>query len=110
MASSSVRIRYRRSGGIAGIELAADTTAQGLPPDQAALVDRMLVGGPSEPGADAAGRSSVGPPAADGFDYELQVDDGDRSRTFHWSDTDVPDSVRPLLDAMRARATPVRRG
>lgn len=110
MASRRVRISYRRSGGIAGIELAADTTAEDLPAEQAALADRMIAGDPSAPGGDAVPGSNAGSPRADGFDYELQLEDGDRSRTFHWSDTDVPASVRPLLDAMHARATPVRRG
>lgn len=110
MASSTVRIRYRRSGGLAGIELAADGTAEELPDEQAALADRMLAGDPSADGGGVMAGSKAGSTRADGFEYELRIEDGDHSRTFHWSDTDVPASVRPLLDAMQARSTPVRRG
>ena len=110
MASTTVRIGYRRSGGFAGIELAADATSESLSADQSQLVDRMLAAGPPEPpgaGRDAATHSSAG---ADRFEYELSLDDGDRVRTFHWSDADLPESVRPLLEALQARATPLRRG
>lgn len=99
----SLRITYRRSGGFAGIDLAADTHAHELPEDQAALATQLLAS--SQPPADADAPQS-GPP--DQFSYQLHLDDGTRRETYHWSESKVPDAVRPLLKTLNGRAAPAR--
>lgn len=103
MTGSELRIGYRRSGGFAGIELAAEVSADELATEPAALANRLLAdpafGAPVRP-ADAF------PSAADQFDYQLDLDDGSRRHSFHWAQFQVPDAVRPLLTALTERAAP----
>lgn len=99
-----VHIRYRRSGGFAGLELVADTTSDELP-DELADVVRGLLTAPHGP---ATGRAA--PAGADRFSYQLQLDDGAHRRTYHWADTDVADDVRPLLSALNRLAAPAPPG
>ena len=94
----AVHIRYRRSGGFAGIELAADASSDDLPADQAGAARSLLASPPAS--------SSSRPPGADRFSYELHLDDGTRQQTFHWSDADVPDQARSLLSALNRLARP----
>ena len=59
-----------------------------------------LITGESVPAED----TSVGLP--DGYSYELTLTEGSQSRVYRWQDPHVPDAVRPLLDALAARARP----
>ena len=94
----AVHIRYRRTGGIAGIELAAEASSDDLPSDQASAARSLLAAAPAS--------SASAAPGADRFSYELHLDDGTRRQTFHWSDADVPDQARPLLSALNRLAHP----
>jgi hypothetical protein len=73
-----------------------------LPDEHARIVESLL----SEP----APTSGEGPPGggADRFQYDLTVDDGERSRTFRWGESEVPDDVRPVLSELSRMATPAR--
>lgn len=97
----ALHVDFRRSGGLAGIPMTARVAAHELPPEQAKLVAALL----SEDSAPTAAERPA--PGADRFSYELTLDDGDRTRTFHWPETEVPDHVQPLLASLtsRARAT-----
>lgn len=95
----AVRISYRRSGGLAGIDMKADAAAHELSHDEAELAAQLLAH-PPEP-ARKARRGG-----ADQFTYRLHVDDGERQQTFEWAESEVPDHVRPLLAALHSRATP----
>lgn len=99
----NLRITYRRSGGFAGIDLAADTAAHELPDDDAALATQLLAN--RQAPADADGAQSGSP---DQFTYKLHLDDGARQETYHWSEAKVPDAVRPLLKTLNGRAAPSR--
>lgn len=80
--------------------MAANLDARELPADQAQAAT-ALMGDASTPVG-----SSGPPPGADRFSYELTVDDGERKRTFHWDETQVPDHVQPLLATLASRAHP----
>jgi hypothetical protein len=97
----AVRISYRRSGGLAGIDMAADAAAHELSDDEIQLATQLLAH-PPEPARKATA------PKPDQFNYRLHVDDGAQQRTFEWSESEVPDHVRPLLSALHGRATPTR--
>jgi hypothetical protein len=101
MASSGLRIQYRRTGGFAGIELTAEVGAEELAADVAPIAARLM----AEPESGAPTRSTP-PGAADLFDYRLRLTDGDRKHSFEWSDFGVPDAVRPLLSALNQLAKP----
>jgi emfourin len=99
VATQRVHIRYRRSGGFAGIELAAEAASDELPDEQADAARSLLAAPP--------GSSSSGAPGADRFNYELHLDDGTRTETFHWTDADVPDQARSLVSTLNRLAHPV---
>ena len=93
-------LTYRRSGGLAGIDLTADAQSDDLPTDQAHLARQLLTEAPTAPP-----RRSV-PQGADQFNYTLELDDGTRHRTFQWGEHEVPGDVQPLLTTMNRRAHP----
>jgi hypothetical protein len=95
-----VQIQYRRSGGLAGLDMTADAAADDLSPEHADLARQLLAHPPA---------TATTPPAAGGadqFSYQLHVDDGTRHRTFTWAEHEVPDDIRPLLSALHRRAHP----
>jgi hypothetical protein len=47
-----------------------------------------------------------GPRGRDAFSHEITVQDGARSHTVTLGEAEVPDSLRPLLDWLQARAKP----
>jgi hypothetical protein len=95
-----LRLSYRRSGGLAGLDLTADAKSDDLPSGQADLARQLLTRAPT---------ATPGPPVplgADQFSYTLELDDGSRHRTFHWMEHEVPGDVQPLLTALQRRAHP----
>lgn len=100
MTAASVRIRYRRSGGLAGLDLTTDALSDELAPEHAGIARALLDRAP----APAAGAAGAG--AADQFSYVLDLDDGARHRTLRWAEPEVPETVRPLLSALNHRAHP----
>ena len=100
MNPNGVRLTYRRTGGLAGIDLTADAQSDELPTAQADVVRRLLRRSPR------ATRGPSGPEGADQFSYTLELDDGTRRRTFHWGQHEVPGDVQPLLTALNRRAHP----
>jgi len=97
--SAPVRVGFRRSGGLAGITIAADTDTNQLSPAQGETI-RALLPGPDSPLPSAPG-------APDRFTYELQIDDGEHRRVLRWPETAVPDDVRPLIAELTARSRPI---
>jgi hypothetical protein len=102
MSPPPISIRFRRSGGFAGIALTAATTADQLAGDHAAQVQRLLTE------ADAPGGAHPVPAAAgaDMFRYELDLDDGQRHKSLAWNETQVPAEIRPLLGTLTSLARP----
>ncbi len=99
-----MRIQYRRSGGIAGIDMTASLDSAELPVEQAQLAAGLL----HPAGTLAAPAASPAPP--DGFSYELTVHDGEQAQTHNWSETEVPAVVQPLLASLGQRAQPAPPG
>lgn len=102
MPRSPIRIEFRRSGGFAGISLTAAATADELPGEQAAQVQGLLAAEPPRQPRDTA----PGGGGADQFQYQLDLDDGERHRSFAWDETQVPEAIRPLLGALTRLARP----
>ena len=96
--SAPVRVGFRRQGGFAGIAIAVDTDSDKLPRDQSEMI-RALVTGPDSP--------PIVPGEPDRFTYELRIDDGRHRRVLQWHETDVPESVRPLIAELTRRSRPV---
>jgi emfourin len=102
MPRSPIHIEFRRSGGFAGISLTATATADELPAEQAAQVQRLLAADMPPPAPDTA----PGGGGADRFQYQLDLDDGQQHRSFAWDEAQVPEPIRPVLGALTRLATP----
>lgn len=96
-----VAITYRRSGGLAGIDMVAELHSGDLNDADAAAVRALLADPPAAKAAPKSGRP-------DQFDHQLTLTDGTSRRAFHWSDGEVPDEARSLLATLRQRAEPTR--
>ena len=95
-----MHVEFRRSGGIAGIDMTASADTHELPGEQAETVAALMKLGSSP----AAPPNAGGPP--DTFNYAVTVTDGAQTSTHHWAESDVPDAVRPLLTNLGRRAQP----
>jgi hypothetical protein len=93
-------VEFRRSGGFAGIDMTATVDASELPTEQAELLTQLMTQRPVAPAAGAA------PGAADQFSYDVTLHDGQRTRTLHWTEAEVPDEVKPVLTSLTIRAKP----
>ena len=100
MASKSVQVEFRRSGGFAGIDMTATVDASELPTEQAETLTELVAQPP------VAAKASPAHGVADQFSYEVTLRDGQRTRTLHWTDADAPDDVRPILASLSRRAKP----
>lgn len=110
MASDELHITYLRSGGFAGVDLAAECAGPDLPEDQFRVATDLLSGAskaevPVNPEDSKDARPYAGP-GADQFTYTVRLSHNQRHRTFHWSDGNVPDVVKPLLTTLGGLAEP----
>jgi hypothetical protein len=103
MGRPQIHVRFRRSGGFAGISLTAAADADSLGEEHAAQLQSLLRSPevPQEP--DHAAPGSGG---ADRFQYQLDLDDGQHRRSFAWSEAQVPEEMRPLVDYLTQLARP----
>jgi emfourin len=99
--SQPVHVRFRRSGGLAGITIGVDTDTDTneLSPAHTETI-RALLSGPDSPPASAPG-------APDRFSYELQIDDGRCRRVLRWQESEIPDLIRPLIAELSSRSRPI---
>ena len=100
MPNKSVQVEFRRSGGLAGIDMTATVDASELPTEQVETLTELVAQPP------VAAKATATHGAADHFSYEMTLRDGQRTRTLHWTDSDVPDDVRPILASLTRRAKP----
>ena len=100
MSDPLVQVHYRRSGGIAGLDLVADVPAADLQPADARTVADLVAHPPT---ATPQGR------VPDELTHELTLQTGSAEHAFVWGDTQVPDALRPLLSSLRALAAPSSR-
>jgi len=95
-----MRVEFRRSGGMAGIDMTASVDTAELPVEQAEVAAALMSPGSVPPSPAAAAG------APDRFSYELTVRDGEHTQTHHWTETPVPEVVQPLLTGLGHRARP----
>ena len=94
-----MRIRYERAGGVGGSATRKDVTVDtaDLPAPAAAELHRLIEA------ADLPGRSALpaaprNPQARDQFHYRVTVEDQGQRHSLVFSDLDMPEGVRPLID------------
>ncbi|MFI6369282.1 protealysin inhibitor emfourin [Nocardia sp. NPDC050630] len=101
MATSDLHLEFRRSGGLAGIEMTTSVDARDLPAEQAPVITDLL--NDTLPERDTP---PPRPPIPDQFNYELTVTDGHRTSTYHWTDMQIPDAAQPLIAELAQRSEP----
>jgi hypothetical protein len=102
------KLALRRTGGLAGLPVEAEVDTSELAPDERERVLQALdqtdlhrlAGAPDAPGS-----------ARDEFTYEIRVRRGDDAHALTFRDSQMPDDLAPVLDALvdRARPAPRRR-
>jgi hypothetical protein len=96
-----MQVKFVRSGGIAGLEMAATVDSGDLAADQQSVVSRLLT-------EDLRGPGVSQPGGADQFSYQLEIRQGDRTVRRRWEEPEVHEAVRPLLAALTRQARPSR--
>ncbi|MFL5264417.1 MAG: protealysin inhibitor emfourin [Anaeromyxobacteraceae bacterium] len=100
-----MRVRFERTGGIAGTRLAIDLEEASLPPDdRAALRDLVQACNffslPARLGGGGATR--------DGFGYRVAVEEGGRAHTVTAGEDGMPEGLCALVDFLAERAMGAR--
>lgn len=101
-----MRIEFVRTGGFAGMRMAATIDSESLPPEEAReLLDELDSANfftlPTLLSGEGGG--------ADRFEYEITIDDGSRQHTVQAGDASLPDHVQPLVRHLERLARTSRR-
>jgi hypothetical protein len=96
------RVRLTRSGGLAGLSMVASVDLDDLPAPKARKVRSALEGMDLAP---PKRRRSAPAPFADGFQYDLEVDDG-KKRSVTLRDPVTSRELQTLLDVLLPLAEP----
>jgi hypothetical protein len=96
------RVRLTRSGGLAGLSMVASVDLDDLPAKKARKVRSALEGMDFEP---PKRRRSAPAPFADGFQYDVEVDDGKKRSVTLRDPVDNPE-LQTLLEVLLPLAEP----
>lgn len=98
-----MKVRFRQSGGFAGLVRGCELSAADLTADEAQELARLV---------QAAGLDRVAPSPARGADrqgYEIAVEGGNvPAADVQFTDADLTDEISALVAFLRARARPLR--
>ena len=94
-----MKLRFRQSGGFAGLERGCEMSVAALAPELRTLLDHAM----AEPAAKTV------PPdgGADITQYSLSVDTPGSARELHFDDTTLPPALAPLLAHLTAASKPL---
>jgi flavin-dependent dehydrogenase len=96
-----MKVAIVRGGGVAGIATATRLDAAALVPPQAAELEaKVREAGLLKPPAAAP---SSPPPHPDDLLYEVSVEDGGEEHRHRYRDSELPDSVRSLVEWVGSR-------
>ena len=91
------RIKFERTGGFAGMRIAADFELEDLPEDQAERVRELLDDVDFD---ELPEKLMKGRPVPDGFNYSITVESEKGEHTVTTSDTSAPEKIQPLLELL----------
>jgi hypothetical protein len=95
-----MKVRYRQTGGFAGMVLGCELDTEKLSPREAEELARLV----QQAALDKVGVKKS-PRGRDLTNYEIIVEDGGRSTKASFDDMTIPAGVQPLLDFLRSRAS-----
>lgn len=96
-----MRIDYERTGGFAGMRLAATVNTEALPAEEARGLREAVEAAKF---FELPALIASAPQGADRFHYKLTVEAEGRRHTVEMSEAVVPEALRPLLQQLMARA------
>ena len=95
-----MKVTFTRTGGVAGMRLAAALDSEALSPQEAKRL-RKLIDAASFFEQPEAFKSPA--PAVDRFQYSVVVEEGERRKKIDLDESAVPEALRPLLDFLMER-------
>ena len=101
MAEERLRIDFKRSGGVAGVNLTTCVEVDDLPEDEGQTVRGMVEQLDLE---QMSRRSDQGSGAPDRFVYELRIEQGERTVDVCLGESELPEDLRPLVRDLEKRA------
>ena len=90
------RINFKRTGGMTGREIESDIDLNEMPADESQELMRLL----TDTGFFSIPQNLIEHTVPDEYEYTITVDAGNTHHTIHTSDSNAPDSLRPLLDKL----------
>lgn len=94
------RINFKRTGGMMGREIDSDIDLDQMPDEESQALMNLL----HETNFFNIPQNLIGHAVPDEYEYTVTVEAGNTHHTIHTSDTNAPDSLRPLLDKLSALA------
>lgn len=99
-----MKIRFTRSGGLAGARLVVALDTEKLAADEADRLRRLVTAAVARPIV----HKKI-PGGADRFRYRIEVEEDDRKREIEIDESSVCDDWRPLLDYLTEAARAARK-
>ncbi|MGE5464570.1 MAG: protealysin inhibitor emfourin [Syntrophothermus sp.] len=90
------KINFKRTGGFLGRELDSDIDLNEMPDDDSQELQRMIL----DTNFFNIPQNLIAPATPDEYEYTVTVDAGNSHHTIHTSDSNAPDSLRPLLEKL----------
>jgi hypothetical protein len=98
-----MKIKFRQSGGYAGLRMGCDLDTNSLSSDEATQLESLVnTSGILQANS---GRSEN---AADLISYEMTIETQSGTHQVKFDDLTLPESVLPLLDYLQSKAKPLR--
>lgn len=97
-----MKIKFRQSGGYAGLHMGCEIDTDSLPAPEA---DRLTALVENSGILQATSQRSLN--AADLFTYEFAIEASQGSQQVSFDDMSLPERVRPLLDYLQGQAQPL---
>lgn len=96
-----MRYQFVRSGGFAGLRLAATIDSDDLPEEDASMLAEELDSARFFLLPNRLDDQDIG---ADRFQYEIMVDDGSRQHTVEAGESSLPETLQPLVQHLERLA------
>jgi hypothetical protein len=90
------RINFKKTGGMLGREIESDIDLNETPAEESQELMRLL----TETNFFKIPQNLIEPATPDEYEYTVTVEAGNTHHTIHTSDTNAPDSLRPLLEKL----------
>lgn len=103
MANTHMKIKFRQSGGYAGLRMGCELDTNVLSIDEAAQLESLV-----KTSGILKAKSDRSENTADLINYEITIETKEGTHQVTFDDLTLPESVVPLLDYLQSHAKPLR--